>query len=169
MQGLAAHYAKHRGVTPAAISKAVKEGRITACGKDERGRDIFDFAECDMAWAHNRSPSTRGGNRVDVHDIDVPKRDGVNEGLTFNEARTKREQYQAELARLDYEEKSGKLVDVEKMRQEAFKLARNARDNLLNIPDRVAPLILGAEDLHTIRKVLLEEIHKVCEGLADEH
>lgn len=168
MQGLASHYAKHRGVTKAAVTRAVKEGRIVSCGKDEKGRDLYDFEQCDIDWAHNRSPSTRGGKRVDVHDVPVPDREGVDKSMTFNEARTKREQYQAELARLEYEEKLGTLVDVEKMRQEAFKLARTARDNLLNIPDRVAPLILGAEDLHTIRKVLLEEIHKVCEALADE-
>jgi hypothetical protein len=161
------------------ITKAVKQGRIKPCmmiGK----RAVFDFDECDEAWEKNKDPSNRGWEkpqrpqRVEVVEvIEAEPVKAVEEptevsNMTFNEARTLRERYQAQLARLEFEEKAGKLIDAEVVRREYFKQARTARDNLLNIPDRLAPMLLGRTELHEVRMLLLEEIHKVCESLAEE-
>jgi len=167
-KGSAGEYAKHRGVSASMITKAVRQGRISPC-EFKGKRAVFDFDECDRAWEQNKDPSNRGWEkpqRVQVEE--EPKPDGVDEAMTFNEARTKRERYQAELARLEFEEKAGQLVDVNKIRREYFKQARNARDNLLNIPDRLAPMLIGRSDIHEVRMLMLQEIHKICESLAAE-
>ena len=49
------------------------------------------------------------------------------------------------MAQLEYEEKSGTLTDTAKVKQDAFKVGRIIRDELLAIPDRMAD-VLAAED-----------------------
>lgn len=175
-KGNASEYAKHRGVSAALITKAVKIGRIKPWGYKGK-RAVFDFDQCDADWDKNRDPSNRGYDTakvIEVTEVIGPNDrsvDGQTAGdepeMSFNQARTLRERYQAQLARLEYEEKSGKLVDSETIRRQYFKQARNARDNLLNIPDRLAPMLAGRTELHEIRMLILEELHKVCEGLAE--
>ena len=162
IKGSASEYAKHRGVSPGMITKAVSQGRIKPCEYKGK-RAVFDFDECDRSWTQNKDPSNRGWETPERVDDKV---DEPPQTMTFNEARTKRERYQAELARLEFEEKAGLLVDVSKVRREYFKQARNARDNLLNIPDRLAPMLIGRSDIHEVRMLMLEEIHKVCDSLA---
>ena len=174
IKGNASAYAKHRGVTPGMITKAVQQGRIKPC-EFKGKRAIFDFDQCDRDWERNKDPSNRGWEtpqHAEVTEILGPEESSTEEvkieveAMTFNEARTLRERYQAQLARLEFEEKAGKLVDGETVRREYFKQARVARDNLLNIPDRLAPMLVGRTDLHEIRMLILDEVHKVCEGLA---
>lgn len=164
-----------------AVSKAVSSGRITPCGK-KGTRPIFDFDECDRMWESNKDPSNRGWEtpkRIEVTEVlprgrtkveppaaDEPEEQTDPQKMTFNEARTRRERYQAELARLEFEEKAGVLVRAEDVKAEAFKRARVARDTLLNFPDRLAPMLTGRTEIHDVRKILLEEIHRVCQALA---
>lgn len=132
-------------------------------------RAVLDFDECDRMWNGNKDHGNRGSEHYDDPKVDTDTDEGVSDSpkMKFNEVRTKREKYLAELARLEYLEKAGRLVDSEKVKAEAFKQARVARDNLMNIPDRVAPLVVGRTEIHEIRKILVEEIHKVCEAIAD--
>lgn len=154
------------------ITKAVNQGRIKPC-EFKGKRAVFDFDQCDADWERNRDPSNRGWEQPQLVHVEVVEEvptqviEDDAAKMTFNEARTLRERYQAQLARLEFEEKAGKLVDGESVRREYFKQARVARDNLMNIPDRLAPMLIGRTDLHEVRMLLLEEIHKVCEGLAE--
>jgi hypothetical protein len=50
-------YARHRGVTPRAVAKAIEAGRVTAVKRDERGRVIgIDAARADLEWLRNTDP-----------------------------------------------------------------------------------------------------------------
>src|ERR1051326_4445023 len=49
-------YAKLRGVTQAAVSVAVRQGRIT-CDRDERGYALIDPEVADKQWAENTDHS----------------------------------------------------------------------------------------------------------------
>jgi phage terminase Nu1 subunit (DNA packaging protein) len=69
-----------------------------------------------------------------------------------------REAYAARLARLEYEERSGKLVSVDVVRVEAFKAHRRVRDAVLNIPDRCAPQLASMTDPAEVHAYLLGEI-----------
>ena len=75
--------------------------------------------------------------------------------------------FEALLKKLEYEEKSGKLVEIAKVEMEAFAAARVARDRLLLIPDRVAPIIIGETDMFEIKRVLREEIIRSLQNLTD--
>ena len=178
MIGSPSQYAKHRGVSAAAVSKALDSGRIVPCAKKGK-RVLLDFDECDQMWNRNTDRSKPSSTVVDVEAVEVPDRERLGQrpiidldpddkSMTFNEARTKRERYNAELARLEFERLAGKLVDVDEVRAEQFKNARNVRDSLLNIPDRIAPSLVGLSSLHEVRTILTQEIHRVCTDLAND-
>jgi phage terminase Nu1 subunit (DNA packaging protein) len=58
-------YAQHRGVSKAAVSKAIKSGRITP-HLDEKGNKFLYIEEADRQWG-NRSDSTMGGKASDEY------------------------------------------------------------------------------------------------------
>jgi len=180
--GNARQYAKHRGVSAVAVSVALKEGRIKAVSHDGRNY-VLDFEQCDRDWVKNRNPANSASQAEAARNPDKqgpvepptpPIKDEADKAepevseMNFNQARTRRERFQAELARLEFEEKSGMLISAEKVRAQQFTLARNVREALLNIPNRIAPSMVGLSTLHEARMILTKEIHAALTSLADE-
>jgi hypothetical protein len=62
----------------------------------------------------------------------------------------------------------GELVSVEEVKTSAFNKARIVRDNLLNVPDRVASQLTSISDEKKIHEILLNEIRTVLEALAED-
>ena len=160
-------YARHRGVTPAAVRKAIKSGRITVVGGN------IDPNLADSQWQANtdeskpRSSVARTPTAPPAHIVDLPARaQGSPETLTFAKARAARETFEARLKELDLKIKTGKLIPIDEVRVAAFNTNRRARDLLLAIPDRVAPVAAGLTDLSEVHKVLTEELRRVCEELS---
>lgn len=111
-----------------------------------------------------RSPAPIAGEDEDAAPARGPRAGGG--GLNYAESRALREVYQARLAKLDYEERSGKLVVVDQVKVEAFKTHRRIRDALLNIPDRCAPHLASLADPIDCHAYLLEEIVAVLKQLS---
>jgi|SRR6187401_252502 len=162
-------YARHRGVTPAAVRKAIKSGRITAVGGN------IDPNLADSQWQSNtdeskpRSSVSRGP-RPALQPSPAPhspsKSHAFPEALAFAKARAARETYQARLKELELKIKTGKLIPVDEVRVAAFNTNRRARDLLLAIPDRVAAVVAGLSDVTEVHRVLTEEFRRVCEELS---
>ena len=93
---------------------------------------------------------------------------GGTGGINYAESRALREAYQARLAKLEYEERSGKLVNVDHVKVEAFKTHRRIRDALLNIPDRCGPHLAALADPVECHAYLLEEIVAVLKQLSSD-
>lgn len=88
-------------------------------------------------------------------------------GPTYTQSRAVRETYLARLSKLDYEEKSSKLIPADAVRVAMFNAARKCRDMLMGLPDRVAPLVLGCSDLFEIQRVLTDEVRRACTEIAN--
>lgn len=73
---------------------------------------------------------------------------------------------QADQAELNLAAARGELVRADEVRKTAFELARAARDALLGVPDRVAPILAGLTDEFEVNRVLKEEIVLVCRTLS---
>jgi phage terminase Nu1 subunit (DNA packaging protein) len=99
----------------------------------------------------------------------APAEEGVGIRKDLDSARAKRESYQAELARLKYEEQAGKLIDAEAVQNEAFKIARTVRDALMNLPDRVAAEFAGETNQFRIHTRLSEEIRKALVAIKENY
>ena len=84
------------------------------------------------------------------------------------QSRAVRETYLARLAKIEFEERSGKLLSRDEVTVTAFTVARTVRDNLLNIPDRVAAMLAAETDPGRVHQILSEEIRKALIELCDE-
>jgi len=95
----------------------------------------------------------------------LPGRAAV-QGPSLAQSKAVREAYMARLAKLEYEEKSGKLVSADEVKARAFKMARGARDALLTMPDRLAPILAGTTDVQAVHRMLLDDIEQTCRRIA---
>lgn len=167
-------YARRRGITPQAVNAAIRAGKITAA-VDEKG--MIDVELADQLYAANTHPTSgyhgqlnqRGKRRRNTPEevIENAKKIGIDPANvpTLVESKTIEAAYKAKLAQLEYEEKVEKLIEVEKVRKEAFRLARVTRDAMLGIPDRVAAEIAGMTDPFAVHTKLMSEIRNAIEGL----
>ncbi len=91
--------------------------------------------------------------------------EGSGESVSMADARALKEHYLALLAQLDYNVKSGVLIEANAARQAGFAMARTARDKLLTIADRLAPVVAGVTDQFECHRLITEEIRKAISGL----
>jgi hypothetical protein len=118
-------YAKHRGVSLAAVQKAIKAGRIRTAADGK-----IDVEQADRDWERN---TNYGGP--------VATGDGSVSGPSYAQSRAVREVYTARLAKLEYEERIGKLLPADQVTIAGFTKGRTVRDHMMIIPDRVAAQI----------------------------
>jgi hypothetical protein len=88
------------------------------------------------------------------------------QGPSINQSRTILEAYRAKMAKVDYDEKVGTLVLADTVKKQAFASAREARDRLMNIPDRVAGLVAAESSERACHEILMQEIRAVCDELS---
>ena len=149
-------YARHRGVAVLAVQKAIQAGRISTLPDGRIDPEIAD-----QEWARNTreyAPAVTG------HGDD----DGTVFGASqYTKARAVREHYQARLAKLEYEERTGKLVPADEVKIAAFNLFRRYRDHMLNIADRVAAILAAETEAAKCYEILSTEIRKALNEFAD--
>lgn len=169
-------YARHRSVTPAAVRKAIKSGRITAVdGK-------IDPAAADQDWAANTdeskprnsvsgNPGTRRASPAPLAANGRPTRQALPWKTAqpstggYAAARAVRESYEARLKELDYKVRTGELISKDEVSAAVYAMNRRARDLLLAIPDRVSAVLAGISDAAEVHRILTEEFRRVCEEL----
>lgn len=151
-------YAMHRGVSAAAVTIAVNDGRCPV-ELDIKGRKRIDSEKADHQWVSGGTAGQPAGTKRNP-DMPEPKANG---GSTIIQSRTVKEAYAARMAKLDYEERIGKTIDADKVKEDSFKAARIVRDNMLNIPDRLAAELAGETNQFTIHKKLTDEIKKAIQ------
>ena len=83
------------------------------------------------------------------------------------QSRAIREAYAARLTRLEYDQRSAKLVDKNELKMRLAKLHMALRDSLRTIPDRVAPIVAAETDQAKIHAMLLKEIGQALESLSN--
>ncbi len=176
-------YARQRDVTEGAVRKAVKSGRIPI-----EVDGTIDPAKANVAWERNTSPAQqRKPEPVPVNPAPAPtpaksalppvrqspQRPTEPEpgpsaagAPNYQISRAVRETYNAKLTRLDYEERTGKLLNAEDVAKDAFALARRVRDRLLNIPSRMASVLASETDSKMIEAMLSQELRIALEELS---
>ena len=76
-----------------------------------------------------------------------------------------KEMYAARLQKLEFEERSKKLVPYDELKLELAKLHLQVRDNLRTIPDRISPIVAAESDASKIHTIISDEIRDCLEGL----
>lgn len=78
--------------------------------------------------------------------------------MPLGEAKALKETYLARLRKLEFEMKSGRLVDADAARKMVFELSRQDRDSWTNWPSRVAPLMAAELGVDLVKlAVILEQ------------
>lgn len=152
-------FSRRHNISVEAVSQAIKDQRLVgSVVRNHKGVPRLNEELALQEWAGNTIPAkNRLGNSIEV------------DGASYAESRAKREAYNAELARLELEEKQGTLVDAEQVKKDAYATARQVRDGMLNIPDRVAAELAALTDQFEVHRRLTEEIRKALEtALSDQ-
>ena len=156
--------ARRLGVSDTAVHKAIKAGRVHVAGRTEGSeRPLVAWPQVQTDWLANSDASKRshvGGTgksptrakyegtpevrlptsaRPDEAPApepsvaDVPAGRQV-QGPTYAQSRAVREAYQARLAKLEFEQKSGKLVDADEVKIAWFKHIKAAQTRIMGVP-----------------------------------
>ena len=173
-------YAQHRGVSHTAVAKAIKAGRIS---KEPDGS--IDPAKADAQWARNTLPSqnlntgaSKPAPKVATPAVSTPVATGSSRELPppletgrisapdYQTSRAIREAYAARLAKLEYEERTAKLISSDEVEMRTFNLARRLRDRMQTLPRRLAAALAAEQDPRVIEQRLDDEIRQALEELS---
>ena len=91
----------------------------------------------------------------------------VARGPSLTDAQRAKAVYDAELKRLELEERKGTLVNAAEVTSKTFSLARQLRDSLLVLADRLAPVLAAVDDAAECHRLLREEHAVALRSLAD--
>ena len=155
-------YAKHRGVTDAAVRKAIRQGRIS---KGKNGKINPKLA--DKEWLQNSDPAQiKAESTFETPDYSQNSAPTSLSGPSYQQSRAIKEAYGAKLLRLQFEKESKKLISIDDVKVSAFNAARMTRDRILNIPDRVIPQLVGKTNIFEMKEILKAELIKALEELS---
>lgn len=159
-----AEYAAHRGVSRPAVCQAIKAGRITLVnGKVDR--DAADASWSARSTVRARTPAdTKGAprNRPPPARPPSPPRDDDQPDYFIERAR--RERAEADIAEMKAAELAKDLVRVEDVRRQWERIAAQVKENVMQLPDRLAPL-LEERPLAFIRSTLDAEFRRALQTM----
>jgi phage terminase Nu1 subunit (DNA packaging protein) len=130
------------GVTPRRVSQMVDEGLPRL---PKGGHDLADACRWYCARLKNQAASTRG---------------------ELAQGRARLATAKASREELELAARRGELIDAEAARMAVSNTTRRARDVLLAVPDRIAPLVVERTDTHEVHRILSDEVRRVCSEIA---
>jgi pyruvate/2-oxoglutarate dehydrogenase complex dihydrolipoamide acyltransferase (E2) component len=165
-------YARHRGVSDAAVRKAIAAGRITP-----EADGTLDAAQADAQWSRN-TEAPRVGTRAQAARAPVPADSTPtgdaaatlpNGGASLLQARTVNEVVKAQTNKVRLARLKGELVDRNQAIAHVFKLARTERDAWLNWPARISAQMAArlAVDPHTLHVALEAAVREHLQELGE--
>ncbi|MBI5677731.1 MAG: hypothetical protein HZC52_04410 [Planctomycetes bacterium] len=124
-------------------------------------------------WCRGGCPSKFNGKE---HEFQLSKVIKWHEGKFLKEtdnqdlakSRAIKEHFKAKLTELEFLEREGTLVPAKDVIDANFEKARQIRDQLLNIPARVSPIIAAERDAKKVHEILNNEIRQCLETLAGD-
>jgi len=186
-------YGRHRGVSEAAVRKAIRAGRITP-----EPDGTIDPAKADAEWTRNTDVAQqRGEQKRRVMEAQrtagesrrkaVPQAalNAVSEtlsehgtsagGTTYMQARAANEVLKAQTARIRLQQLKKELVDRSKALAHVFRLARQERDAWMSWPARVSAQMAAELSAKIVEKpdggfeVDAHTLHVTLESHVREH
>jgi len=184
-------FARLKGVSAPAVTIACK-ARIKDAIVERNGKRMLDREKALALWDKNtkRNGSERVSAKARERDrrelepsetpppVQVPTATGdqlktLIMGLPEDQipgldvSRERKEHYNAEIARLQALKEREELVPTGDVKRMASTLGRQIRDNILSIPNRLAPLLAAARDSGEVHRLLSEELRTALRVLSD--
>jgi len=143
-----AAFARHRGVTGAAVTKMIKTGRIVV-GDDNRIHVEAANNMLDGPVEQEPAPTNTDGSP----DIDIE--------------RARKMKADADLAELKVKEAEGRLIPIEVIKAADFQTIRTWRDTLLGVADRLSAKCAATTDERKVNAIIMQEIRATLEAMAN--
>ena len=177
-------FARRDGVSDTLVRKALKLNRLEAFEDGSLNPELVgsNWREGNAKGANSANPvvrtSPKGSHAANPSSVDGETLEeeaarliesGGEANHAYAEALRRKENYLALLRQLEYENKSGSLVELEVAEKILFEQARASRDAWLNWPTRVGPLLAADLGLEADRVVgaLTEYVHKLISQLGE--
>lgn len=139
-------YARHRGVSEAAVRRAIRDGRIVV-GDDAR----IDPVQADHDWQRHAVPRIDRHHRVAQQASDDP--------MDMHMARARRTAAEARLAELRLEAERARLIDREVFEARHARFVAHATDHLRRVAAELVTRIVGVIDEATVYR-LIDTAHR---------
>ena len=158
-------YSKIRGCSVGVVQNAIKTERIKT--HDVLGKKMINVAEANLDWEANTDPSfaerrqDKGANSEP--DITRPQPTRKSNYPSFQESRAIREAYSARITKLEYEEKTTKLVELERIKEINFDIARRVRNAILNVPGNINAEVASEVDPHKCETIIYNALADALE------
>lgn len=172
-------YAKHRGCSKQAVSKAVESGRLlrSIIRVDGKPR-IADIGLADQEWERRvvRAPKAKLAASEPPAAAPAAQAPPPAEPPDAGRPLVAVDLFEAqrlstlELARkrkLENDEREGRLVAVDKVAKEAFEAERTIRESVLNLPARIAGELAAETDTARIYALLDAALRQALSETAD--
>lgn len=160
--------AQRLGLTPAGMAHGEKKEWIK--GIKKRGRIMFASPQSEESYRTN-SPKLRALAEAEQDDDDTPPPPLNTRGRpagSLQSATTTKVKLAAELLRLEYEAKLGKLVPMDQVKATWENVAETVKKSLMTIPDRIAPEF-GGKNQHALYRALVTEINHALSNFKIEN
>lgn len=160
-------YARRRGCSQPAVTKAIQRGRITVVEQD--GKKLIDPEVADIQWAKNTRP--RVADLEKDAPVDVPSGGGdlsAPEAQLYDiqKARAKREHHEANLAEMRERKESGRLVELGRVKKAAVDAGALLRTALEQMAGKVGSLVAAESDAAECRRIIANEVDAALEDAA---
>lgn len=143
------------GVSPAAISKAIRSGRLSVLA-DGTIDPVVGASE----WANTSSADARPSGMPGAS----PAASSIGSQAAL--ARAMKSSYEAKLLELEFKRRNGELVLASEVEAQAFSAARRVRERLLSVAARLAPVVAGMTEVSDCYEALEREMLEVCDELS---
>ena len=170
-------YARMRGCTEGAVRKAIAAKRITpnADGSIDPERANQEWARNTFAGKtlHEAARPAMAQPRTPAHPAAIPQSPEVTTDpvAAYLRARAVSETFKAKIAQMEYEERTGKLMQATKAGEYAAHWSAIVGDALSAFADRVAPLVAAAKTEAEIHRILTGETNalrrKTAKAISD--
>lgn len=175
-------YAAHRGCTLRAVQKAIGEpdgkgkrtGRIADALVPVAGspHPKIDSDRADELWLLNTDEAKRSTmfdpGVLKTEAVDPTETEGDETKKRYHDSRAEREEINVEQARLDLDERKGRLIDIDDATQIGFTTLRALRDALRNTGARIAAQLAVETDTFSCEQLVNSEIEAALSSVTVE-
>ena len=149
-----AEYARHRAKSRQYISRLAKAGVLVM-----RGGKV-DVAASDAVLDDRPEKVSEAATSATV--------EAAPQTTSYAQAKLADMVFRARLRKLEYETRSGRLILVDEVKVQWFRLVRQIRDKLLGLPAKLAPQLAALAEVRQVRELLAVEIEAVLRSLQDD-
>ncbi len=150
-----AEWARRQGFSKQYAAKLIKQGKIHLI--DGMIDEYTANAELEMRRNIDLPRQRKGGGsyfvRDDMHNLLV-------------KTKLKNEIEKGKLIEAEVKEKLGELISVSEVKKVFYAKAKAVREGIMNIPDRLATLLVTIRDPQEMHRVLSQELRQVLEELS---